>query len=107
MLKKITILFSILALSGCASYQTGKSWEAVGGSRSDGIIKLAYPIGLFNYSAPDDFQGTALAAERCKVWGYQNATAFGGKITQCERRNGFGDCLNGIVIKEYQCTGGR
>lgn len=95
---------SVFIFSGCATYQGEKSWNAVGGSHSDGVIKLAYPISLFDNKAPDESQGKSLAAQRCKVWGYNNAVAFGGVTTQCEQRNGFGNCLNGVVIKEYQCT---
>lgn len=104
MLKKLIMVLSIISLSGCATYQAEKSWSAVGGSRADGVIKLAYPISLFDNSSPSEIQGKSLAAQRCKVWGYKNAAAFGGIITQCEQRNGFGNCLHGTVIKEYQCT---
>lgn len=103
MIKKISALLFIIALSGCAGYQTEKSWSAIGGSRADGTIKLAYPIALFNNSAPAD-SGVGMAGQRCKVWGYKSAVAFGGTTTQCERRNSFGDCVIGNVVKEYQCT---
>ena len=101
---KIAIIFSVLLLSGCATISETKEWSAIGGSKSDGSVKLAYPIALFNNSAPM-YSGLPLAAKRCKAWGYRGASEFGGHTVQCESRNGFGDCLRGNVVKEYQCIG--
>lgn len=98
------ILFSMLVLSGCAS-PTIKSWSAISGSKADGTVKLAYPIALFDNASPPESEGKILAAKRCKAWGYQNASSFGGNRVQCDQRNGFGQCLEGMVIREYQCIG--
>lgn len=103
MLKNIFILSVIITLTGCA-HQREKSWSAFSGSRSDGIIKLSYPVGLFDNNAPSESEGKRLAIQRCSVWGYRNAVAFGGSTLNCQVRNGYGSCLEGIVIKEYQCS---
>lgn len=104
-MKKITtVLLSLFILSGCAAPMV-KSWSALSGSKADGVVKLGYPIALFDNLSPPESEGKSLAAQRCRAWGYQNASTFGGSRVQCDQRNGFGQCLEGMVIREYQCIG--
>ncbi len=98
--KTVLAACAVLLVAGCA---TSKVWQATGGSRADGIVKLSYQYVMFEVPelASD---GTELAAERCKVWGYDGAQAFGGVTEQC---NNFGPdgCTSWMVTKEFQCTG--
>lgn len=100
-MKKLAIAAAVmLTVAGCAS---AKIWQATGGSRSDGIVKLSYQYGMFERPELSD-DGTQLAAERCRVWGYSGAEAFGGVTEVC---NNFGPdgCVSWLVTKEFQCTG--
>ena len=97
------VLFAIIALSitGCA---TTKNWSATGGSRSDGVVKLSYEMGLFEQPQVNEQEGVNLAKQRCSSWGYNNSEAFGGLTKVCSE-SGSSGCTRWIVTKEYQCLG--
>jgi hypothetical protein len=65
----------VLALSGCV---TTKQWSAVGGSRGDGVVRLAYEVSALEQARVDENQAVTLASSRCNAWGYSGAEAFGG-----------------------------
>lgn len=92
-----------LVLSGCA---TQKTWFATGGSKSDATVKLSYEYGLFEKPVVDYQQAAALANQKCTVWGYSGAEAFGGRMQTCNAHNGYGNCVDWTVTAEFQCTGG-
>jgi len=104
-MKKLMIAGAIACASlvavGCA---TQKTWSATGGSRADGTVRLSYEVGMFEVAEVDEAQATALAVQRCAVWGYSGAEAFGGVTRQCTQP-GSGGCAVTLVTKEYQCTG--
>lgn len=101
MKKMIAVLsFAVLA-TGCA---TQKNWSAVGGSKADGTVELAYEYGLFESPTVNENQATQLAASRCQAWGYESAEAFGGAIKTCSFYSS-GGCNAWLVKKKYQCTG--
>lgn len=87
--------------AGCA---TAKTWQATGGSRADGTVRLSYEVGMFEAPTVDDAQGLALARQRCATWGYSGAEAFGGTTSQCTYPSSSG-CMTTLVTKEFQCTG--
>jgi hypothetical protein len=100
-MKKIALaLGAVMLVSACA---TAKVWQPTGGSRSDGVVRLSYQYGMFETPELSD-DGVELAVERCKVWGYTGATAFGGVTTQCNQMSNSG-CVSTLVTKEFQCTG--
>ena len=86
--------------SGCA---TQKQWMAVGGSRSDGTIKLAYEYGEFEVPTFIPGQDYNLALRKCQVWGYSGTEPFGSRMRQCIASNQYG-CVRWRVSTEYQCT---
>jgi len=88
-------------LTGCA---TPKQWSAISGSRADGVVKLAFNYGAFEKPELQDGQGTQLAAQRCRAWGYTGAEAFGGVMQQCIATNQYG-CIAWRVSADFQCTG--
>ena len=104
----ITIIISIT--SGCMPVQKPIEWSAIGGSRSDATVKLAYS---YQYGTPDPDinQAIHLAKSRCATWGYASAEVFGGQTKVCngEIKPGIlgGQMCSGewTVTKEFQCTG--
>lgn len=97
---RVLALAALVGLAGCA---TVKTWQATGGSRSDGTVKLSYEYGMFESPTLSD-DGVAIATERCKVWGYTGAEPFGGQTQICNQFSSSG-CMSWLVTKEFQCTG--
>lgn len=108
-MKKLFLSLVIAALTGCAA-QKPIEWSAVGGSRSDATVKLAYNY-KFGTPNPDINQAIHLAKSRCASWGYASAELFGGESKVCN-----GTVEPGLlgtpmcsgewtVTKEFQCTG--
>ena len=91
----------LLALVGCA---TAKSWIPIGGSRADATVTLGYQYGMFEVPTLDHAAGDRLATQRCAVWGYSGAEAFGAELSQCTSMSSSG-CAQMQVTKTYQCTG--
>lgn len=96
-------LVALLAASLCAC-AVNMPYSAIGGSRSDGTVKLGIEYAPLVVPRPDETQGANLAAQRCATWGYSGAEAFGGTLTSCARPS-MGGCNAYLLIKEYQCTG--
>lgn len=73
-MKKLVFMSLVLALSlgaGCAK-NVHKDWFAYDGSRSDATVKLAITWNpALEIPQDDREQADALAAEKCKVWGYE------------------------------------
>jgi len=92
---------SILLLSGCA---VQKQLIPVGGSKSDGTVKLSYSFNELESPRVNLQQGAQAAAERCAAWGYSGAEPFGGSTSACTQTSG-DSCLETTVTVEYQCTG--
>ncbi len=96
------VFIPLILLGACA---TNKVMQAVGGSRTDGVVRLAYSYGTFEEPRIDGAQGSAVARAQCTAWGYSDAKPFGGSTEQCVSPNSYG-CDRTQVIVEYQCTGG-
>lgn len=92
------------ALAGCA---TEKYLQATGGSRADGIIEMSYEYGIFEKPQIHLAEAQVTARQRCAVWGYTDAEAFGGQKQECQARNGDGNCLRWFATISYQCSGGK
>lgn len=88
------------ALMGCTAV---KIPAAIGGSKSDGVITMAYSVRAFEKPVVDWEQVRRDALARCKAWGYGQAEAFGGARTNCEAVNGYGNCVRQTVMHDYQC----
>ena len=95
-----TLIISLLA--GCSSKQ---NYYATGGSRADGTVDLDYDTELMVTPIVNNQQAQNIAAQKCKVWGYQDAEPFGGLTENCYARNAYGNCLRGQMIVKYQCLG--
>ncbi len=102
-LKKLVLLYVCigLMLMGCA---TQKAWIPYSGSKSDGVVKLAYDYGGFEKPVVPEGQAYQVATERCRAWGYSGAEPFGGIFQTCLASNQYG-CIRYRVSTEFQCTG--
>ncbi|MGO8854587.1 MAG: YecR family lipoprotein [Steroidobacteraceae bacterium] len=98
---KSLIVVASLALSACATTET---LVPVGGSRSDGVVKLAYQYGMFQKPVVNYDAAIHTATARCAAWGYSNAEAFGSSESSCVAVNGYGSCIAWRVTVAYQCT---
>lgn len=99
-MKKIALCIALLSMmAGCA---VQKEWVAIGGSKADGVVRLAYDDLPGQYAQVSETQAIRTAAARCGSWGFSGAEAFGGVTSQCVDG---ARCKTRQVIKEYQCTG--
>ncbi len=89
-------------VSGCANH-VPMDWQATGGSRGDGTVKLSIQYGINVDPQLNEQQGLDLAKQRCIAWGYQGAEAFGGVTKVCNQFDRYIGCLDNYVTKEYQC----
>lgn len=109
MIKHILLSCSIAVLiSACAvpvePVVYNLKWQAVGGSRSDATLELSAEetVGL-RYN-PANEQARALAANKCKNWGYASADIFGQTKSQCTALNERKQCSRRVHTRIYQCT---
>lgn len=102
-LKRLVLLSMCmgLMLAGCA---TPKEWIPYSGSKSDGVVKLAFEYGGFEKPVIPGGQALRVASERCRAWGYSGTEPFGGVLEECVRWNQYG-CIRYKVLTEFQCTG--
>lgn len=101
---KLLLLVSLCigVLIGCA---TPKEWIPYSGSKSDGVVKLAYEFGIFESPVIEEGQAQRVASQRCRAWGYSAAEPFGGVVRQCLATNQQGGCIRVRVSADFQCTG--
>jgi len=101
MYKLLLAVTVILALSSCA---VQKHYGASGGSKADGIVKMSYTYGTFDQVTIDEGEALVKAIRRCQVWGYNSAEAFEFVNRICQGHDGYGNCSQWIVTKEFQCN---
>ncbi|WP_313241188.1 YecR family lipoprotein [Stutzerimonas kunmingensis] len=98
----IATALATIVLTGCAAK---KDFYAMGGSRADGSVDMAYDFKPFEKPVVNQQQAFSIAKQKCGVWGYSNAEPFGGQTVNCQQRDGWGNCVAGQVIVKYQCIG--
>lgn len=102
-MKYLCLLLVAASLVGCA---TKRDFYAMSGSRADGTVDMAYDInGPFDQPVVSKSQADGIAKQKCNVWGYSDAEPFGGQSERCNQRNGFGKCISGQIVIQYQCLG--
>lgn len=101
---KLGLWATLFLLAACGSRVHVMEWNASGGSRADGTVKLVAETRTGWRYLPSTNQADALAANRCKAWGYRGAEAFGGSTRSCISSNVKG-CLIWENTRVYQCTG--
>jgi len=102
----ILVLIGFIGLTGCVS-KVHKDWVALGGSGT--TVKLAYEHWASEVPTTYEPQARDLAKKYCNSWGYTDAEAFGGEVSDCIRYAqgllGQGPCQAYRVTKEYNCVG--
>lgn len=101
-MRSIIMLLLIASITACA---TVKVPQPTGGSRADGTVDLSYQYGMFEEPQIDWIAAENAATQRCSAWGYSGAEAFGGQTQQCQKFNGYGNCIQQHVTVSYQCLG--
>ncbi|MGP1518065.1 MAG: YecR family lipoprotein, partial [Ottowia sp.] len=99
-------IFAFLAVGVTACSSPPQSMKAIGGSRGDGIVKMAYRYTPLNRPEISQSGSLAEAARRCRAWGYADAQAFSESEETCVRGPSFA-CDEYQVTLAYQCTGGQ
>ena len=103
-MRRTTMLLLAAAAVASASCAVQKQWAAIGGSRSDGTVKMAYEYGGFEQPVVDNSAAFESAKRHCAEWGYSNAKPFEGVTKQCTSYNQYG-CVRWRVVATFQCTG--
>jgi len=98
------LMICVLSIAGCA---TPKTLLPIGGSRADGVINMAYDVGILESPVVDYNAAQVLAENGCKAWGYSGARPLGGSQSSCIKPKGDGGCLENRVTVPYQCITGN
>jgi hypothetical protein len=100
-LPKFKLILMVALLSACTAQHVVP--VATGGSKADASVEMGYNTGLFHPAEPDWPAAQVTASKRCQAWGYSKAEGFEGTTLNCNRYNGYGQCLDGTVTRTYQC----
>lgn len=95
-----------LGLVGCV-VTIPKQWEPIGGSRADGVVKVAYQVDAYETAEVSQQQALETAAKSCKAWGFAGAEPFGLESRACKvyfGRPGESKCRTWVVSKPFQCS---
>lgn len=99
-MKKISLII-LFSLTACNTvYPT---MFAVGGSKSDATVVVAYEYGEFDKPVPNLNDALSIARKRCKAWSYEDAEGFDAGQTTCVWRGGLSGCQKWRVVMQYQC----
>jgi len=102
--KTLVVFFLAASLSGCVTVP--KSWQPIGGSKADGVVKIGYEILDVERTTTSEQQGLDTARSACSAWGYRNAQPFSLESRTCNiyyGRHGNSACKSWIVSRQYQC----
>lgn len=102
---KLSVVLAFILSATLAGCSTNKDFYAKGGSRADGVVDMAYDFRQFETPVVRVEQARSIAKSKCAVWGYSDAEAFGGKTQICNQMNGYGTCIAGQIVVQYQCLG--
>ena len=105
-MKKIWIAALFAAsLTGCVAVP--KQWQPAGGSKADGVVKVAYEVLDFEVAEASEQQALDAANQSCKAWGYVSAQPFGLESRTCNiyyGQPGASTCKSWVVSKPFQCV---
>lgn len=106
----LLVLMGIMAVGAGCVKPVHLDWMAVGGSRSDATVKMAY-VWNPQKQVPEVNQQQAIdvAAQKCRSWGYEGAEPFGSTLTKCTNM-GFQPFVGMVCFQmqaeaEFQCIG--
>lgn len=104
-IRTLSLMTAALLLANLAGCATNKQWNVNGGDRKAGVVRLSYEYPEFKEPALSEAQAAELAANRCAIWGYENAQPIAGQVRQCSNMDG-NNCDLWRVTREYQCVNG-
>ena len=101
----------VLVASACATTAVVKVPVAVGGSKADATVIMAYDQGPLESVTPNWLDAQRDALKRCNAWGYSRVEQFSGIESLCTEIgrglaiNGTlpGQCARHHVRKTFQC----
>jgi hypothetical protein len=95
----------VALVGGCVTPAKKLNWSLNSASRSDGVITLTtdYNPAQRAFWRPEEQNN--LAIEKCAIWGYKGAQAFGQIQSGCRVFNQYGKCVRMQMTAKYQCVG--
>lgn len=105
MKKVLCLAVAVGLLSGCVAVP--KQWQPAGGSKADGVVKVAYEVLDVEVAETSEQQALEAATQSCKAWGYIGAQPFGLESKTCNiyyGKPGSSSCKSWVVSKPYQCV---
>lgn len=99
--RHLNLFAALIALSLAACASTDK-WNAAGGNRETGVVRLSYEYPEFRQPEMSDAEADTLALNRCHDWGYERMEPIAGQIRRCANMDD-GNCNLWSVTREYQC----
>jgi hypothetical protein len=100
--RRLSLLLPLSLLAACA---TTERWNADGGDRKAGVVKLSYEYGEEVEPTLSERTADQIAQTRCKSWGYRDAELIPGVVRDCSSEEG-NRCELWKVTREYQCHSG-
>jgi YecR-like lipoprotein len=101
------LIIGAALLVSCSHAPVTKVPVAIGGSKADGTIELAYERKASETVTVDWATAEQNALQRCQSWKYSQVESFAGEKTQCaEWVQGLwssGYCAREMVYTNYQC----
>jgi hypothetical protein len=102
-IRNLALLIPVFAvLGGCA---TSERWSQPSGDRDNGIVKLSYEYDDAIEPTLSRVDADRIAENRCKSWGFQQASLIPGDVRSCSNETG-NRCELWKVTREYQCQSG-
>lgn len=101
---QITGMCCALLISGCVTVP--KQWQPVGGSKSDGVVKVGYTVLDVERAETNQQQALDTAINTCKAWGYGSAQPFSLESRTCNTfygKYGNSSCKEWLITRQYQC----
>jgi hypothetical protein len=102
----VQAVFILAVLGNVAGCATSQNWQAAGGNRQQGVVRVSYEYPEYHQPQMSDAQAAKLALGRCHAWGYRKAEPIDGQIRECANMDD-GNCDLWSVTREYQCTEGE
>lgn len=100
-MKKIILIASLIALSGCSINRTA---EVSSVDTTSGVVRLTYGQAALQSAYTDSNVANGTATRQCQQMGYATAVPYGQPITTCSVTSA-SVCLNENVTLQYQCRG--
>ena len=98
MTRLVPVLAALAAIAGCTTY---KMWTESDSDQQQGMVKLSYQYRSFENPQPDERAAIQSARERCRDWGFKDASRKAEERTCVDGQKN--DCSKWQVTREYTC----